>query len=74
MATSKEELALNAARWAQVANKELPKDIGQIFIFFPKDGGEAVLCSNAQRERLKRELKSILKKIDGSMIINPFEN
>jgi hypothetical protein len=76
MATSRDELGLNATRWSALCNKELPSDVGHIFVFFPKQGGSdaSVVCSNADKDRVKRELKAILKQLEGSLIVSPYEN
>lgn len=73
MATSKDEIRDNCTRWAALCDKEIPKDLGYIFIVFPREGGSsAAVASNADKHRLRKELKDILKQIEGSsLIISP---
>jgi hypothetical protein len=69
MATSQDEIRDNATRWAALADKELPKDIGFIFVFFPREGGKAGVASNADKPRLRKELKDLLHTVEGSSLI-----
>ena len=60
-----DELAYNAAEWAKIAKRSLPKSLGFIFIFFPRDAiGQAkgVLVSNVNQEAVKDELKAATKR------------
>ena len=60
--TSKEELVTNASKWAIVADRELPTDVGYIMLFVPKTGGAGVVVSNLGKERVTAELRDVLRK------------
>lgn len=77
MGRPKNELMANANHWLGEAKKNgLNKlGIGAIFIFFNQDGdGSAVATANVSKEKIKRELQTILKKIGERVIISPFDN
>lgn len=64
-APSRDELAANAVRWAQVAKGELPRKVGFIFIFFQREAiGQAkgVTVANVRTEAIKDELKAVVKR------------
>lgn len=71
------ELAYNATRWMQAAKKELPRSVGCIMIFFPKEAiGEAkgITVGNVPQEALLSELKSVVRRwTEQRRIIDPSE-
>ena len=69
MTTSKEEIAVNAQKWAIVAERELPSDVGYILLFVPKTGGAGCVASNMDKERVRAEFRDVLRK--DSRIILP---
>ena len=76
MATNKKELLANATHWLGEAKRCGLKryGIGAIFIFFDITGeGSAVCAANVDRSRLARELKTILKKMEDHVIVDPSE-
>lgn len=63
--TTRQEMAFNAARWAEAAKKDLPKDLGFIFLLMPKESlgqGQGVAASNLQKRAVIDELKAVLRK------------
>lgn len=77
MATNKKELMMNAAHWMEQAKAGgLGKyGIGAIFIFFDTTAdGSAVATANVDKKRIAAECRSIVKKIEGGVIISPFDN
>lgn len=76
MATNKKELLTNAKHWLGEAKRNGLKrfGIGAIFIFFDVTGeGSAVCTANVDKARLALELKTILKKMEDRVIIDPSE-
>lgn len=78
MSTNKKELLYNASHWLEQAkrNNLTKMGIGAIFVFFDQtEAGSAVCTSNVSKDRLRQELRTILKKMDDDrVIVNPFEN
>jgi hypothetical protein len=77
MATNKKELMANAKHWLGQAKANGLKryGIGAIFIFFDEtESGSAVATANVDKARLVAELKTIIKKVEDRVIINPYEN
>jgi len=65
MSTGPKELAHNATRWATVAKKELPEDVGFVFLFFPRsslDKGKGVFVSNLSKEEAMEQLRATLRR------------
>jgi hypothetical protein len=66
----------NAMHWLGEAKKNGLKrfGIGAIFIFFDvTQDGSAVATGNVDKARLVRELKTIIKKVEERLIIDPSE-
>jgi len=76
---SKDELAYNCSRWAQVAKAEFTKQhitkLGFIFQFFYKDSigrGVGVLASNVNNSAVKDELAAVVRRFsDQRRIVVP---
>ena len=76
MATTMKELLANATHWLDQAKRGGLRryGIGAIFIFFDQTGeSTAVATANVGKERLVRELKTIIKKVEERVIIDPNE-
>lgn len=76
MATNKKELLANATHWLAEAKRNGLRrfGIGAIFIFFDQtEEGTAVCTANVGKERLAKELKTVLKKMEDRVIIDPNE-
>jgi hypothetical protein len=76
MATNKRELLENATHWLGQAKRNGLKryGIGAIFIFFDMtESGSAVATANVDKAALVRELKTILRKVEERVIIDPRE-
>lgn len=59
------EIAYNAARWAELARRELPRSVGFIMLMFPKDQigqGRGVAVGNVNQEAIKDELRAVVKR------------
>lgn len=77
-----QNLAYNASRWAQIAkedfNKQRIKNIGFIFMFFPRDAiGQAkgVVVANVNQEAMKDEMRAAVKRWgDQRKILMPGED
>jgi hypothetical protein len=76
--TPKDELVYNTTRWASIAKKELPPDIGFVFLFFTRGQigeGRGVVVGNVRQDAIRDELNAVLRRWgDQRRVIIPDEN
>ena len=75
MSTSRTELMANAKHWLQQAKNGGLKRYGieAIFVFFDKTGEcSGVATATCDKERLVKELKNILAKLEDRVIYSPY--
>jgi hypothetical protein len=72
--TTKAELSYNIDRWAGIAQKEMPPDVGFIMIIFPKGSGSGeanYIAANLPQEQVKERLKGAASSLASTIHLPP---